>query len=75
MTFQNTHRFRGFKLTFADWFKFRLIEELTYEIYRQKALSVIDYVHIVQHTFQTLIWLWQIVFRGLKKVTFVIPNT
>jgi hypothetical protein len=29
---QNTHRFRGLNLTFADWFKFRLIEELTYEI-------------------------------------------
>jgi hypothetical protein len=29
---QNTHRFRGFKLTFADWLKFILIEELTYEI-------------------------------------------
>jgi hypothetical protein len=29
---QNTHRFRGFKLTFADWLKFSLIEELTYEI-------------------------------------------
>jgi hypothetical protein len=29
---QITHRFRGFKLTFADWFKCSLIEELTYEI-------------------------------------------
>jgi hypothetical protein len=29
---QNTHRFRGFKLTLADWLKFSLIEELTYEI-------------------------------------------
>jgi hypothetical protein len=29
---QNTHRFQGFKLTFADWLKFSLIEELTYEI-------------------------------------------
>jgi hypothetical protein len=34
---QNTHRFRGFQLTvlifkFADWLKFSLIEELTYEI-------------------------------------------
>jgi hypothetical protein len=29
---QNTHHIRGFKLTFADWLKFRLIEELTYEI-------------------------------------------
>jgi hypothetical protein len=29
---QNTHRLRGFKLTFADWLKFSLIEELTYEI-------------------------------------------
>jgi hypothetical protein len=29
---QNTHRFRGFKFTFADWFKFSLIEEMTYEI-------------------------------------------
>jgi hypothetical protein len=29
---QNSHRFRGFKLTFTDWLKFSLIEELTYEI-------------------------------------------
>jgi hypothetical protein len=29
---QNTHRLRGFKLTFSDWLKFSLIEELTYEI-------------------------------------------
>jgi hypothetical protein len=29
---QNKHRFRGFKLTLADWFKLSLIEELTYEI-------------------------------------------
>jgi hypothetical protein len=29
---QNTYRFRGFKLTFADWLKFSLIGELTYEI-------------------------------------------
>jgi hypothetical protein len=29
---QNTYRFRGFKLTFADWLKFSLIEELTDEI-------------------------------------------
>jgi hypothetical protein len=28
----NTHRFRGFKFTFACWFKFRVIEELTFEI-------------------------------------------
>jgi hypothetical protein len=31
MCIQNTNRFRGFKLTFADWFQFSLIE-LTYEI-------------------------------------------
>jgi hypothetical protein len=30
---QNTLRFPGFKLTFADWLKFSLIEELTYEIH------------------------------------------
>jgi hypothetical protein len=39
---QNTHRFRGFMLTFADWFKFSLIEELTYEIdvlFQEKLLS------------------------------------
>jgi hypothetical protein len=30
--FQNTHRFRSFKLMLADWLKFSLIEELTYEI-------------------------------------------
>jgi hypothetical protein len=29
---QNTHYFRGFKLTFAYWFKLSLIEELPYEI-------------------------------------------
>jgi hypothetical protein len=29
---ENTHRVRGFKLTFADCLKFSLIEELTYEI-------------------------------------------
>jgi hypothetical protein len=26
------HRFRGFKLTFADWLKFNVIEQLTCEI-------------------------------------------
>jgi hypothetical protein len=39
---QNTHLFRGFKLTFADWLKFRLIEELTYEIdvrFQEKFLT------------------------------------
>jgi hypothetical protein len=29
---QNTHRFRGFKFTLADWLKFSLIEKLKYEI-------------------------------------------
>jgi hypothetical protein len=29
---QTTHRFRGFKLTSADWLKFSLIEEITYEM-------------------------------------------
>jgi hypothetical protein len=29
---QNTHCFRSFKLMFADWLKFSLIEELTNEI-------------------------------------------
>jgi hypothetical protein len=29
---QNTHRFRGFKLTFAYWLHFSLKEEFTYEI-------------------------------------------
>jgi hypothetical protein len=29
---QNTQRFRGYKLMFADWLKFSLIEELTNEI-------------------------------------------
>jgi hypothetical protein len=36
---QNTHQF---KLTFADWLKFSLIEELTYEIddsFREKFLT------------------------------------
>jgi hypothetical protein len=28
---QNKHRFRGLKLTFADWLKFSLVDELTYE--------------------------------------------
>jgi hypothetical protein len=37
---QNTHRFRGIKL--ADWFKFSLTEELTYEIdvlFQEKFLT------------------------------------
>jgi hypothetical protein len=29
---QNTHRLRGFKVTFADGLTFSLIAELTYEI-------------------------------------------
>jgi hypothetical protein len=29
---QNTHRLRGLKLTNADWLKYSLIKELTYEI-------------------------------------------
>jgi hypothetical protein len=29
---QNMRHFRGFKLTFTDWYKFRFIEELTYKI-------------------------------------------
>jgi adenine specific DNA methylase Mod len=39
---QNTHRIRSFKLTFADWLKFSMIEELTYEIdvrFREKFLT------------------------------------
>jgi hypothetical protein len=39
---QNTHRFRGFKLTFPDWLKFSLIEKLTYEIdvlFQEKFLT------------------------------------
>jgi hypothetical protein len=28
---QNAHCFRGFKLTFADWLKVSLIEELMYK--------------------------------------------
>jgi hypothetical protein len=39
---QNTHRFRGFKLTFADWVKFIFIEELTYlidVIFQEKILT------------------------------------
>jgi hypothetical protein len=39
---QNTHRFRGFKLTFADCLKFSLIGELTYEIdvcFQEKILN------------------------------------
>jgi hypothetical protein len=39
---QNTHRFRGFTLTFADWLKFSLIEELTCEIdvrFQEKILT------------------------------------
>jgi hypothetical protein len=38
---QNTHRFRGFKSTFADWLKFSLIEELTCEISFIKALAIL----------------------------------
>jgi hypothetical protein len=39
---ENTHRVRGFKLTFADCLKFSLIEELTYEIgclFQEKFLT------------------------------------
>jgi hypothetical protein len=39
---QNTHRFRGFKLNFAYWLKFSLIEELTYEfgvLFQEKILT------------------------------------
>jgi hypothetical protein len=39
---QNTHRFRGFNLTFVDWLKFSLIKELTYEInvsFQEKILT------------------------------------
>jgi hypothetical protein len=42
MYIQNTHRFHGFKLMFADWLKFSLIEELTYEIdvwFQEKFLT------------------------------------
>jgi hypothetical protein len=43
MTFiQNTHRFRGPKLTFADWLKSSLIAKLTYEIdvwFQEKILT------------------------------------
>jgi hypothetical protein len=33
----NTNHLQGYKLTFADWFIFRLIEELTYEIDEEKS--------------------------------------
>jgi hypothetical protein len=39
---QKTHRFRGFKLTFTDWLKFSLIEELTCDIdvrFQEKFLT------------------------------------
>jgi hypothetical protein len=39
---QNTLRFRGFKLTFADRLKFSLIEEFTYGIdvwFQEKFLT------------------------------------
>jgi hypothetical protein len=29
---QNTHRFLGFKLAFADWLKFSFIKELAYTV-------------------------------------------
>jgi hypothetical protein len=38
---RNTHRLRGFKLAFADWLKFSLIE-LTYDIdvrFQEKFLT------------------------------------
>jgi hypothetical protein len=46
---QNTHRFRGYKLTFADWLKFSLIEELTYEtndLFQEKFLinDALDFI-------------------------------
>jgi hypothetical protein len=33
------HRFRGFKLTIADWLKFSLTEELTYEMMSDLKIS------------------------------------
>jgi hypothetical protein len=33
ITRRKTHQFQGFKLMLADWFKCRLIEELTFEIF------------------------------------------
>jgi hypothetical protein len=36
---QNTHRCRGFKLTFADWLKFSLIEE--------KLIKLLQICHIL----------------------------
>jgi hypothetical protein len=41
MYMYNTHRFQGFKLTFADWLKFSLIQE-KYEIdvwFQEKILT------------------------------------
>jgi hypothetical protein len=54
---QNTHRFRDFKLVFADWLKFSLVEELTYEIYvwfEEKILSN-----------DTLDLIWSLIWHGL----------
>jgi hypothetical protein len=48
---QNTHGFRGYQLTFADWLKFRLIEELTNEIdirFQEKILTNdMIYMHLL----------------------------
>jgi hypothetical protein len=46
---QNTHRFQDFKLTFADWLKFSLIEALTYEIdvWFQENFSINDALDMV----------------------------
>jgi hypothetical protein len=44
---QNTNFFRRYRLTFADWFKFRLIAKLTYEIdvwLQEKIIPPLAYV-------------------------------
>jgi hypothetical protein len=66
MYIENTHLFRGFKLTFADWLKFSLIEELTCEIdvwFQEKTQN---------NDALDLIWSWVIMKLGhcFKAVTF-----
>jgi hypothetical protein len=63
---QYSNHFWGYKLTFADWFKFKLIEELTYEIdvwLQEKFLTndaqcLIYKSHLKGHIFGWVIWLF-----------------
>jgi hypothetical protein len=75
---QNTHHFRGFKFTFVDSFKFRLIEEFAYEIdvwFQEKFVTNNDLILILSSPkrlkfliasfFKALLYL--LLFRGCTK--------